>query len=55
MTEEINKMTLRLPIDLNKAFEERAKAEMISKNALIVRACRELLRQLEHKKKGECL
>lgn len=38
------RLTLRMPDKLNKELKEKAKEQNISKNALIIRACTELIK-----------
>lgn len=49
MTQHKKRMTLRLPSWLDSKIEQRAKEEMVSKNAVIVRACRRLVEEYEAK------
>ncbi|EGY78674.1 toxin-antitoxin system HicB family antitoxin [Peptoniphilus indolicus] len=47
MADKIVKFTLRLPTWIDEKISEKANEEMISKNALIVRACTEQLKKWE--------
>lgn len=43
----MKKMTIRIPIDIDIKIQQYANAEMISKNAWILRACRNLLNEID--------
>ena len=43
MANEIVKLTVRIPQEIDKKLKEESEKEMISKNALIIRACRKLI------------
>lgn len=44
------RLTIRIPEELNKRLEEQAKKELISKNALIIRACKNLVELIKQDK-----
>lgn len=49
----IVKTSIRIPEQIDAVLEKISKDEMISKNALIVRACRELIECLNKHKEAE--
>lgn len=45
MAERTIKLTIRIPEKIDSRLKLKASSEMISKNALIIRACRKLIEQ----------
>lgn len=54
MANKIIKMTARIPIGIDEKLSEQSSKEMISKNALIVRACKMFVESLLNKEVSKC-
>ena len=52
MAEKIIKMTVRLPKEVDDNLNLQSAKEMISKNALVVRACKQLIDDIRKQNKG---
>ena len=55
VAEKIIKMTVRLPKEVDDNLNLQSAKEMISKNALVVRACKQLIDDIRKQNRGRFL